>query len=94
MFFQGYLLDFAVLFEGYFLFVSFLLLEWRWLGIDLEVVDILISWGYTPLNISRELLIPADCYGSSGCRYFHAQIELVDNSFELIDCPSTEDCTV
>ena len=58
---QRYLFDFAVLFEGYLFFVSWLLLEWCWLSVSLEDVDILLSEGCATLDVSGKLLVPMDC---------------------------------
>ena len=84
---KGDLLDFAVFFEGCFLVVSVLLLEGNGLGFSPKVVDIFLAWGVSPLYVPRKLLVPADGDDPRRSWNLHAQVQLMNDSFEFVDCP-------
>ena len=86
MYVKGGLLDFAVFLEGYFLIVSLLLFGGR-LGFSPKIVDIFLAWGVSPLYVPRKLLVPADGDDPRGSWNLHAQVQLMNDSFELVDCP-------
>ena len=87
MYIKGGLLDFAVFLEGCFLIVSLLLFEGSRLGFSPKVVDIFLAWGVSPLYVTRQLLVPADGDDPRGSWNLHAQVQLMNDSFELVDCP-------
>ena len=74
MFIEGDLLNFAVFFEGCFLAVLLLLFESYGLGFIPKVVYIFLSWGVSPLNVPRKLLVPADGDDPRRSWYLHAQV--------------------
>ena len=84
---KGNLLDFAVFLEGCFLAVSLLLFEGIRLRFSPKVVDIFLAWGVSPLYVPRKLLVPADGDDPHGSWNLHAQVQLMNDSFELVDCP-------
>ena len=84
---KGDLLDFAVFLEGCFLAVSLLLSEGTRLRFSPKVVDIFLAWGVSPLYVSCKLLVSADGDDPRGSRNLHAQVQLMNDSFELVDCP-------
>ena len=84
---KGDLLDFAVFLEGCFLVVSLLLFEGNGLGFSSKVVDIFLAWGVSPLYVPRKLLVPADGDDPRGSWNLHAQVQLMNDSFELVNCP-------
>ena len=87
MYVKGDLLDFAVFLEGCFLVVSLLLFEGSRLGFSPKVVDIFLAWGVSPLYVQRKLLVPMDDDDPRGSWNLHAQVQLMNDSFELVDCP-------
>jgi len=74
MYIEGDLLDFTVFFEGCFLAVPLMLFEGNGLGFSPKIVDIFLSWGVSPLNVPRKLLVPADGDDPCGSWHFHAQV--------------------
>ena len=57
-------------------------------------MDISLSGSDTPFNVSSQLLVASDCDYTFNCRQFHAQVELMDDCFKLVDEATTEDCIV
>ena len=84
---KGDLLDFTVFLEGCFLPVSLLLFEGNGLGFSLKVVDIFLVLGVSSLYVPRKLLVPADGDDPRGSWDLHAQVQLMNYSFELVDGP-------
>ena len=74
MFIEGDLLNFAVFFEGCFLAVLLLLFEGNGFGFIPKVVYIFLSWGVSPLNVPRKLLVSADGDDPRGSWHFHTQV--------------------
>ena len=87
MYVKGDLLDFVVFLEGCFLVVSLLLFEGSRFGFSPKVVDIFLAWGVSPLYVPCKLLVPAHGDDPRGSWNLHAQVQLMNDSFELVDCP-------
>ena len=57
-------------------------------------MDISLSGGDTPFDVSSQLLVASNSDYSFTCRYLHAQVELVDDCLECVNEAMTEDCIV
>ena len=67
--------------------ISLLLFEDSRLRFSPKVVDIFLARGVSPLYVPRKLLVPADGDDPRGSWNLHAQVQLMNDSFELVDCP-------
>ena len=59
--------------------------------VSFDQMDVSLSGSDTPFNVSSQLLVASDCDYSFNCRQFHAQVELMDDYFKLVDKATTED---
>ena len=74
--------------------VSSWLFEWRGLSVSFEDMNISLARGDAPLDVSGQLLVAADSDNAFCGGHFHAQVELMDHRFELVDEASAKDCEV